>query len=320
MNSLIQKALKAKRESKTIDFKGSLDLAEPHSWCEIIKDIVAMANSGGGVILVGLDNVGKPSGFDATPISTVDPAVITDKIYKYTGIHFSNFELSDHIKQTQKVLAICIYSVSVPIIFIKPGTYNVAHNKQKTAFSVGTVYFRHGAKSEPGTSNDLRKVIERQLDTVRKTWLQGVRKVVKAPAGTSIIALPAGSDVVETTSQKGSPIRITDDPSAPAYRKLDYDHTHPYRQKDLIQVLNERLKGKVTVNHYDIRCIKIVHDVASDEKFCHHPKFSTTQYSPAFADWVEQQHNDDCQFFVKLRKKAGNKKKKAQQKDSRDNK
>jgi hypothetical protein len=33
------------------------------------------------------------------------------------------------------------------------------------------VYFRHRAKSEPGTSEDIRKVIERQLEFIRKSWI-----------------------------------------------------------------------------------------------------------------------------------------------------
>ena len=63
MTDLITKGMSAKRESKYIDFKSSLDLDESHSWCEIIKDIIAMANSGGGLILIGLDNNGTYSGF-----------------------------------------------------------------------------------------------------------------------------------------------------------------------------------------------------------------------------------------------------------------
>ena len=46
--------------------------------------------------------------------------------------------------------------------------------KQKTAFSAGTVYFRHGAKSEPGTSEDLRASLERELDRIRSSWLDGI--------------------------------------------------------------------------------------------------------------------------------------------------
>jgi len=50
---LLDRAQAAKRESKYVEFKSQLDLGAPGVWCELIKDIVAFANSGGGVILVG---------------------------------------------------------------------------------------------------------------------------------------------------------------------------------------------------------------------------------------------------------------------------
>ena len=73
MKDLIQRALTAKRESKYVDFKASLNFSEPQAWSEIVKDIIAMANSGGGVLLIGLDNKGNPTGFDPTLVLVGDP-------------------------------------------------------------------------------------------------------------------------------------------------------------------------------------------------------------------------------------------------------
>ena len=225
MNHLIQKALKAKRESKYIDFKRSLDFAEPHSWCEIVKDIIAMANSGGGVLLVGLDNTGKPTGFDPTAVLSLDDAVITDRIKKYTGLLFDAFTISKETKAGKPIAAILVEGVSIPIVFTSPGTYAVSDKKQKTAFSTGTLYFRHGAKSEPGTTDDIRKTVERHLESIRQSWLKGVRKVVKAPPGSQIYTFPSSVEVRESSSPGAKAIRIVDDPDAPAYRKMDYKAT-----------------------------------------------------------------------------------------------
>jgi hypothetical protein len=41
-------------ESATVDFKESLDPGSKQDWCELIKDIVAMTNSGDGCIVIGL--------------------------------------------------------------------------------------------------------------------------------------------------------------------------------------------------------------------------------------------------------------------------
>lgn len=301
MKDRIQRALTAKRESKYVDFKASLAFSQPSAWCEIVKDIIAMANSGGGVILIGLNNKGNPTGFDPTPVLDVDEAVMTDRIHKYTGVHFDAFTISEEKKSGNRLVAIFVEGVSIPIVFTKPGTYAVSDNKQKTAFSAGTVYFRHGAKSEPGNTNDLRKVIERQLESIRQSWLKGVRKVVKAPPGSQIYTFPSGVEVRESTSSDAQAIRIVDDPDAPAYLRLDYDLTHPFRQNETISEINRALVGATTINSFDLQCINRVYEVWDKENFCHCPRYSSPQYSREYIAWVISQYQQDNEFFQKTR-------------------
>jgi len=301
MRDHIQRGLAAQRESKYIDFKGEIDFVEPGAWCEIVKDIVAMANSGGGVLLIGLDNKGATTGFDPQPILDLDEAVVTDKIEKYTGVQFDAFLISEEKKKGNRLAAILVEGVSIPIVFTKPGTYAVSEKKQKTAFSAGTVYFRHGAKSEPGNTNDLRKVIERQLEAIRQSWLKGVRKVIKAPPGSQVYTFPSGVDVRESASSDARAIRIVDDPDAPAYRKLDYDLTHPFRQKEAVVEINRGLAGRTTVNSFDIQCINRVYEMWDKDHLCHCPKFSSPQYSREYVTWVISQYDQDNEFFSKTR-------------------
>jgi hypothetical protein len=155
--------------------------------------VVAIANSGGGVIVFGLDSHGVPTGASTAALAGVDPAEIGNKIAKYTGPVQLEFEVRELEKQGHKLHAFLVQPVSIPIIFQKPGTYDVGGGKQKNAFGAGTVYFRHGAKCELGNSDDIRNVIERQLEFIRKSWIKGVRKVVQAPEGSQVITVrPAG--------------------------------------------------------------------------------------------------------------------------------
>jgi hypothetical protein len=250
---MVERALKAKRESRHVEFKQSFDQSA-QDWCEIIKDIAALANSGGGAIVFGVDNHGQPTGRDASPLLNLDPADITNKLFKYTSIQFAEFEVFRHKKLHHTLALLTIRAVSIPLVFTAPGTYSTGDGKQKTAFGIGTVYFRHGAKSEPGNSDDIRQVIDRQIETLRKTWIKGVRKVVQAPLGSQIIALPR--EIVESTSENATPIRLVDDPSAPTYQKIDSDKTHPHRQKELIAAVNAKLGGSHSINQYDIQCLR----------------------------------------------------------------
>ena len=301
-DKMLEKAMLAKRESKSIDFKERFDIDSSSDWCELIKDIVAMANSGGGCILIGAKNDGTPSGFDITNLLNLDPAHLTDKIAKYTGEQFSEFEITEIEKDGDKVAVFLTYGVSIPMVFIRPGTYDIGGGRQQTAFSKGTVYFRHGAKSEPGNSKDITRVIEREVKKHRKSWLGNIRKVVRAPPGHVVHVLP--SYVRVSTHPKATPVRITDEPEAPPYRLETPDTTHPYRQKEVIQLVNEKLGNRKTVNTYDIFCVRKVYGINKEKpQYCYESKYASPQYSEAFVNWLVKCFNDDLLFFDKAREK-----------------
>ena len=212
MPDLIQKALTAKRESKSVEFKETFDPTSPGDWCEVVKDIVAIANSGGGIIVFGVDSSGVPTGTSLLALAQTDPADVGNKVSKYTGPVQLDFEMRELKKQGKKLQAVIVQAAPIPIIFQKPGTYEVAPGKQKTAFGVGTVYFRHGAKSEPGNSEGIRAVIERQLEFIRKSWIKGVRRVVQAQEGSQIIAVPPSG--TGGPSSLATTVRAVNDPRA----------------------------------------------------------------------------------------------------------
>lgn len=207
------------RESAEVDFKEIIDFNSPKDRCEIIKDIVAMANSGGGCLLIGVKDDGTSSEIDVISVLNLDPAKITDQIRSYTQQQFSEFKIYETQRNGGKIAITSIEGSSIPIVFTSPGTYDIGGGKQKSAFAVGTVYFRHGAKSEPGNSNDLRASIERELLRIRQVWLSDFRRVVEAPVGSQVqIIAPS---VTGSQQPSATPIRFTEDPSAPAYHYVE---------------------------------------------------------------------------------------------------
>ncbi len=209
MPDLIASALAATRESRQIEFKQSFDSTSPGEWCELIKDIVALANSGGGIIVFGLDSRGSPTIPPARSVLNIDPADITNRIFKYTGFADFDVEIRELQKGGSSLCAFLITGALVPLVFAKPGTYDAGGGKQKVAFGVGTVYFRHGSKSEPGTTDDLRILISRRVDRLRKEWAKDIRKVVQAPAGSQVLMVHPGKRGRTTPSGN---IRLTNDP------------------------------------------------------------------------------------------------------------
>lgn len=259
-----------------------------------------MANSGGGIILIGVEDDGLLApAKNALAALALDPAVITDKVAKYTGVQFDGFEIVEAMRDAQAVAVIAVQAATGPLIFEKPGTYAIENGKQRTAFGAGTFYVRHGAKSEPGTSADLAKVIARIVQRQRKEWSSGVRKVISAPAGSTVSVHPIG--VRRSQDPSAALIRVTTDPSAPEYRLLDPDATHPFRQKELIAELNAVLPVKHHINQFDIRAIRIVWDIDNKAHFFHKARFATAQYSPEFRDWLLEQFDREPRFFASAR-------------------
>jgi hypothetical protein len=301
MGPLLKKALSAKRRSKYVEFRARFDIGSKQDWCMLIRDLAAMANSGGGVVLIGVHADGEHSGEDISAVLGMDPIMIADKLHQFTDSPFSDFHLHKLDKDGATLAAIETGAAFPPIVFSKEGLYQNDELWEKSAFSAGTVYFRRGARSVTGTSAELSKALETQLRSVRKGWLADVQRVVRAPAGSKIAVLPP--TIQHADSPEALPIQIIDDPSAPTYRVVDVDRTHPYRAKEAMIEIGRRLPEGTTFNSFDFLSVRKAHDIDGREEFTHEPKFGSRQYSQGFADWVVRQFSKDPAFFDKARKK-----------------
>ena len=288
-------ALARSTETADVDFKSEFTPGSLRDWLEIIKDIAAFANSGGGLILVGLRDDGTPSGADVSGLQSVDPADLGNRIHKYTGQHFAGVELLECEKSGHEVCAIRVSAVRVPIVFTRVGEFELPDARKKTIFALGTVYFRHGAKSEPGTSDDLRTFLDGEIEVTRRSWLDGIAKVVEAPSGSRFAVLPPEGP---PTGPAGAlSLQLTTDPGAPAYYAVPLDQTHPFRQKEVVREVNARLAGKKSINGHDVLCIRRVYLVQKQINFCYTQNFASPRYTQQFVDWIVSQYEVNAAFF-----------------------
>jgi hypothetical protein len=298
VETLIEQALKSGSETAHWDFKQMFDPDSDSEWLEIIKDVVAMANSGGGVIVFGLLDNGFPVGCRVESVVGIDPAVLGDRLFKYTGVHFSDFCIIRCQKGDTPLCAIEVGTAEFPLAFQKVGNYAVGDNKQKTVFGQGTVYFRHGAKSEPGNSADFRAFVDRKIESMREAWFRNIRAVIEAPADSMVAVVP--SIVRLSNSADAQPIRITHEQAVQMLQAPMVDQTHPYRQKEAIAAINARLRsGKL--NSHDLLCIRRAHNIHRDLKYCYNMNWNSPRYSEAFVDWVIESIGKDPSFVEKAR-------------------
>jgi len=305
-SKLFERSENAKRESKYLDFKSEFDLTSTGAWCELVKDLVAFANSGGGVIVIGVNNDGSSSNADLTRIRALDMADITNKVQSYTNYQFEEIEIVDIERQGQKLVAFMISRADVPIVFTRPGTYDIGGGKQKSAFAQGTVYFRHGAKSEPGNEADLRKWRDQAVENVRSKWMDGISKVVESPAGHTITVVASPS-----SGKKGTPrlegmaitANVSAGPGAVQFVPQNAEEIWPHRQKNLLALVNKSLEVQPAVNSHDILCINTQLDILkSHPEFAYKPhSLASPQYSDKYADWIIGQYKEDPRFFQRMR-------------------
>ncbi|MGD0059585.1 MAG: ATP-binding protein [Verrucomicrobiia bacterium] len=117
---LIKKALKAKRESKQIEFKRDFNPESTQSRCETVKDIVAIANCCGGIIIVGVDNNGNPVGTDVSAVLGFDQAKLVDLIASYTGVALADIEIVQLRKSSNDLAGIVIPLSNIGERFNRP--------------------------------------------------------------------------------------------------------------------------------------------------------------------------------------------------------
>ena len=286
---LLKRAAEAKRSSKRVELKESFDAGAPGDWLELVTDVAAMANSGGGVVVV---RSGIP----------LEEELLHEQLVRYTEPDFEAFELYDLVRGGRPATAIAVESAAgTPLMFTRAGRYRDEDGREHVAFARGGLYFRHGAKSEPASGDDVRDFIKRQLDATRQQWLANIRQVMHAPDRAEVA-------IIETAErdEEGRPtlIRLTTDPHAPLYGQVDPDRSHPYRQKEVISEVNARLDGRM-VNAFDVLSVRRIYSITEETRpeFVHVPKFGSPQYSDAFVDWLVEQDERDPGFFEKA--KAG---------------
>lgn len=294
----IDQLAESEKETARLDFKAEFDPDVKKDWCEILKDIVAMVNTRGGLIVFGIGDDGQPSGADLTKLSKLDPAKVTDKIASYTDVQFGDIQVVTVQRGGLPYPAIVVGRSKTPIIFSNPGNYPIPGDKsrQGSAFGIGVVFVRHGAKSEPATTDDLRQFIERRIDEVGKAWRRGIRKVVKAPVDHEVHVVPPNMKLVHDNDARA--VRLVNDAKAPVARFRNPDETHPFRQKELMPEIARRIGKKPYPSTHDIQCVRRVHKTDDDPNFTYTAKYGSRQYSVAFADWIVEQFKADPDFFL----------------------
>jgi hypothetical protein len=122
--------------------------------------------------------------------------------------------------------------------------------------------------------------------------------LIKPPATT--IARP---DIGLANGLEGVPVRIVTDLTAVPVRAVNYDETHPFRQKELLARANELFPEGFRISTYDLTAVRYAHDIVDKPEYYHKSRFGSAQYSESYARWLAFCYQEDQEFFLCARNK-----------------
>lgn len=157
-------------------------------------------------------------------------------------------------------------------------------------------YARMKRRLPAGTVDWLTQFQQTMLDEFGSMGESGYKFYIPIKLQLALVNKPGKSDVVLTSGFLGKQALIMTVPKEP-------DTTHPYRQKEVLQLLNQELEGSSTINPYDILCVNTMYRIKSRSEFCHKSRFGPDQYSPQFIDWILKRAAKNPNFFTVAREK-----------------
>src|SRR5262245_26606914 len=105
----LEDALSLDAPEDDVDFFGAFDPNDEGRWCELVRDVVALANSGGGLVVVELG---------ATPLALTVSA-IDASVHHYTGSHLAGLRVVRAERRGGPVLVLEVEPEPYPLIFVR---------------------------------------------------------------------------------------------------------------------------------------------------------------------------------------------------------
>jgi predicted HTH transcriptional regulator len=210
-------------ESKDLDYKGPCkwDEGDKKVCCALIKDILAMANTLGGLIVTGVSE--NASGFSLDGLSPEHNASFdTSRVNRF----MQNYSdppvnaLLKKIEQDGKMFAV----IEVPRF---PDTPHICQEDFPGVLNAGTLYVRSDNNESVAirSSADFRLIIEQAIRNRSESLLSAMRAILKSG---SIVALPDESALAKFSQQREDAVNSFDaqnplkDKKYPGYREVSF--------------------------------------------------------------------------------------------------
>jgi hypothetical protein len=169
-------------ESAKLDYKSEYDPSNTTQRVKLVKHVLAMANTVGGYIVIGVDDDGCRRGLDQPELEKIDEAIVRSQIAGYASVPIPIF-VAKGIEVDNLSFAIVTVLPVMDTIVVAAAEGNCP---EKTLFRKGDVLVRHGSASERWTPSDADFILRKILSGRKEEWLrefgQDLRRLVGLPA------------------------------------------------------------------------------------------------------------------------------------------
>ncbi len=157
-------------ESAKLDYKSEYDPSDTSHKVKLAKHVMAMANTVGGYIVIGVHDDGRRNGLDKTTVDRIDEADVRSQVAGYTSVPIPLFVAKpiEHEGQTFAIVTVLPVTHTI-VVAVANGDIP---GETKTLFRKGDVLVRHGSASERWTQNDAEFMLRRIVNTRKEEWLR----------------------------------------------------------------------------------------------------------------------------------------------------
>lgn len=236
-------------ESDRFERKSELDPTNAEQALTLVIVATSMANTSGGVILIGTK--GRPIPIPAQQL--FDSARLDDRVNAFVEPRIQG--ITSAILEDEFVVVSVPKGQNPPYVFKKEGNCQDSAGKQKSMFRRGEIRVRHSSKTESATRDDLDRMFEER----QRRLYEKVKMVFEAPPD-SQIRIASGAEMA---------VRI--DPNAPGAQPVyDLLTAEPFRDvqqeltgalkawKTSAQLLNDRQIIKAYQHRHEVTDLDII--------------------------------------------------------------
>ena len=196
----------SRSEPVNVELKREFDNSK-RSWLELLPHVVAMANTGGGTLVFGVDKDGNRTGINASLLQAFDPGNVSNKLCSFTSARVST-SYQELLFEGNLFGFMEISASDRLVVFDSDGNYQSPDGKPGRAFIAGVVYTRVPGSTRAAQQADLDSLIDRLVQVKISRILARIEHVAHAPLESDLIMSRVEDRSRGVIIEKSTPVRI----------------------------------------------------------------------------------------------------------------